>query len=92
MEGINTEHVACLMASCVQASPDVGILVPASDESLVNALHEYSHHGITSTKIIKQYLAKDLGIEVLYVSLNGKLVFSHFSYSLLKHKDNLALK
>lgn len=49
-------------------------LVPASDERLANALYEYSRHGITNTGVIKQYLAKDLGIEMSYVSPNSELV------------------
>ena len=43
--------------------------VPASDEKLANALHEFSRNGITSAKVIKQYLLKDLGIEMSYVFL-----------------------
>jgi hypothetical protein len=38
--------------------------VPASDERLKNALIECSRLGITSTKVIQQYLQRDLGFKM----------------------------
>lgn len=42
--------------------------VPATDERLKNALLEYSRLGITSTKVIQQYLQRDLGFKMRHVT------------------------